>query len=108
METAGLSSSLDVTTVGGRGAVSRIQNLRALGAIVLVVLGFVLFWPTTVSLIEQWEDTVRRTYTHGYLILALTLWLLWRNRSSWAQVELRDRKSTRLNSSHGSISYAAF
>jgi exosortase A len=89
METPGLSSSLDVTTVAGRSAVSRIQNLRALGAIVLVVLGFVLFWPTTVSLVEQWEDTVRRTYTHGYLILALTLWLLWRNRSSWAQVELR-------------------
>jgi len=54
-----------------------------------VVLGLLLFWPTTASLIEQWEDTVRRTYTHGYLIVALTLWLLWRNRTSWSQVELR-------------------
>jgi exosortase A len=88
METPGLSS-LQLTTVAGRATVSRIQNLRALGAIVLVVLGFVLFWPTTLSLVEQWEDTVRRTYTHGYLIVALSLWLLWRNRSSWAQVELR-------------------
>jgi exosortase A len=88
METPGLSS-LNVTTVAGHAAASRIQNLRALGAMALVVLGFVLFWPTTVSLIEQWEDTVRRTYTHGYLIVALTLWLLWRNRSSWSQVELR-------------------
>lgn len=87
METPGLS--LNLTTVAGRTAVSRIQNLRALGAIGLVVLGFVLFWPTTLSLVEQWEDTVRRTYTHGYLIVALTLWLLWRNRSSWSQVELR-------------------
>jgi exosortase A len=88
MESRGLSS-LELTTVAGRGAVSRIQNLRALGAMAVVVLGFVLFWPTTMSLVEQWEDTVRRTYTHGYLIVALTLWLLWRNRSSWAQVELR-------------------
>lgn len=82
-------SSLTGTTVAGRTPVSKIRNLRALGAIALVVLGFVLFWPTTLSLVEQWEDTVRRTYTHGYLIVALTLWLLWRNRSSWAQVELR-------------------
>jgi exosortase A len=88
MDTPGLSS-LELTTVAGRATMARVQNLRALGAIVLVVLGFVLFWPTTLSLIEQWEDTVRRTYTHGYLILALTLWLLWRNRSHWAQVELR-------------------
>lgn len=88
METPGLSS-LQLTTVAGRPTLSRIQNLRALGAIALVVLGFVMFWPTTLSLIEQWEDTIRRTYTHGYLIIALTLWLLWRNRSSWAQVELR-------------------
>ena len=88
METPGLSS-LELTTVAGRPTMSRIQNLRALGAIAAVVLGFVLFWPTTLSLVEQWEDTVRRTYTHGYLIVALTLWLLWRNRSSWAQVELR-------------------
>src|ERR671910_106591 len=88
METPGLSS-LEVTTVAGRPEVSRIQNLRALGAIAAVVLGFVLFWPTTLSLVEQWEDTVRRTYTHGYLIVVLTLWLLWRNRSSWAHLELR-------------------
>lgn len=81
--------SLELTTAAGRAPVSRIQNLRALGAIALVVLGFVLFWPTTSSLVEQWEDTVRRTYTHGYLIVALTLWLLWRNRSSWARGELR-------------------
>src|SRR2546429_6361406 len=30
------------------------------------------------------------------------------NRSSIAQLDIRDRKSTRLNSSHGYISYAVF
>jgi len=68
---------------------ARIQNLRVLGAIVLVVLGLAVFWPTTTALIEQWEDTVRRTYTHGYLIVAITLWLLWRNRALWSHIELR-------------------
>lgn len=55
----------------------------------LLVLGFLLFWPTTASLIEQWEDTVRRSYTHGYLIVAMSLWLVWRNRTDWSQVEIR-------------------
>jgi exosortase A len=82
-------SSMDMTTLGNGSRLARIQNLRALGAMAFVVLGLLLFWPTTASLIEQWEDTVRRTYTHGYLIVAITLYLLWRNRTSWVQVELR-------------------
>lgn len=55
----------------------------------LLALGFLLFWPTTASLIEQWEDTVRRSYTHGYLIVVMSCWLLWRNRALWSQLELR-------------------
>ena len=70
-------------------ASSRALNLRAAGSIAIVVLGFLLFWPTTASLIEQWEDTVRRTYTHGYLLVAIVLWLLWRNRVLWADAPVR-------------------
>lgn len=54
----------------------------------LLAIGLLLFWPTTATLIEQWEDTVRRTYTHGYLIAATTFWLLWRGRGSWAHVRI--------------------
>ncbi len=67
----------------------RSLNLRAAGSIAIVVLGLLLFWPTTASLIEHWEDTVRRTYTHGYLLVAVVLWLLWRNRVLWADVPVR-------------------
>ena len=89
MDTSRLSS-LDMTTLAkGPRASARTQNLRAVVAMALVVLGFLLFWPTTASLIEQWEDTVRRTYTHGFLIVAITLWLLWRDRASWSQVDIR-------------------
>jgi exosortase A len=70
-------------------ASARSLNLRAAGSIAIVVLGLLLFWPTTASLIEHWEDTVRRTYTHGYLLVGIVLWLLWRNRLLWADVPLR-------------------
>lgn len=61
------------------------RSVRAVGAMVLFAIGLLLFWPTTASLIEKWEDTVWRTYTHGYVIAAITFWLLWRNRSNWAR-----------------------
>jgi len=90
MAMPGWSSTTDATTLAlDPRAMARNRNLRAAGAIALLVLGFLLFWPTTASLIEQWEDTVRRSYTHGYLIVAMSAWLLWRNRALWSQVELQ-------------------
>lgn len=44
----------------------------------LVASVFLLFWPTTASLIERWQDDVQRTYTHGFLIPLIVAWLLWR------------------------------
>ncbi|MFC4313329.1 exosortase A [Steroidobacter flavus] len=89
MVTPGLSSTDATTLALDPRAVARNRNLRAVGAMALLVLGFLLFWPTTASLIEQWEDTIRRSYTHGYLIVAMSLWLLWKNRGDWAQVEIQ-------------------
>jgi exosortase A len=89
MATPGWSSTDPTTLALDPRAMARNRTLRAVGAMALLVLGFLLFWPTTASLIEQWEDTVRRSYTHGYLIVAMSLWLLWRNRTNWSQVEIR-------------------
>jgi exosortase A len=58
-------------------------RLRAFAAIGLVLAIFAAFWPTTASLMERWEDTVARTYTHGYLVVALALWMIWRDRARW-------------------------
>lgn len=80
---------MDLASVNEPTASARALSLRAAGSIAIVVLGFLLFWPTTTSLIEHWEDTVRRTYTHGYLLVAVVLWLLWRNRVLWADVPIR-------------------
>nr|WP_298718472.1 exosortase A [uncultured Steroidobacter sp.] len=89
MATPGWSSTDPTTLALDPRALARNRTLRALGAMALLVLGFLLFWPTTASLIEQWEDTIRRSYTHGYLIVAMSLWLLWRNRAEWSEVEIR-------------------
>jgi exosortase A len=56
------------------------QRRTALVAAALVLVGFALLWPTTASLMTRWEDTVHRTYTHGYLVALLSTWLIWRER----------------------------
>lgn len=60
------------------------RRWTAFACAAFVLLVFACFWPTTASLMQRWEDAVHRTYTHGYLILALSLWLIWRDRSRLA------------------------
>jgi EpsI family protein len=62
----------------------RVQRNRAIGAMVLVALPFLVFWPSTESLLVRWRDTELRTYTHGLLVVALSLWMIWRGRSRWS------------------------
>jgi len=52
-------------------------------ALVCTVLAVValLYWPGTLSLGELWSDTTGDTYTSGFLIAAVSLWLLWRERA---------------------------
>jgi exosortase A len=71
---------------GSSAVVARIRSLRAASAIALFIASLLSFWPTTSSLLQRWEDLVWRTYTHGYAIVLITLWLLWRNRAGWTRV----------------------
>lgn len=48
----------------------------------IVLLAFAVLWPTTASLIRDWLDTDQMTYTHGFLVLAISLWLLLRDRDA--------------------------
>jgi len=50
-------------------------------AIAIVLL---LYWPACYSLGVLWTDTRGDTYTSGFLIAAISLWLLWRNRAQLA------------------------
>ena len=49
-----------------------------IGALALVVA--LVYWPSTLMLYQQWSDFANITYTHGWLILAVCLALLWRER----------------------------
>lgn len=68
----------------GRAAThSFIESWLAVTTVLLLMTGgFFLLWPTAESLIAEWEDTDKTTYTHGYLIAAICLWLVFRERRS--------------------------
>jgi exosortase A len=57
----------------------------ALGALALVAL---LYWPTSLEIADLWQDTARRRYTHGWLVLAITGWLVWRDRAHLRSIAL--------------------
>lgn len=67
----------------------RASYWRALALVALVALPFLLFWPTTQSLFVRWQDTVVRTYTHGLIVVALSVWMIWRARARWISEPVR-------------------
>jgi exosortase A len=55
------------------------------GAVVALLAGaFWLHRPSSTSLMELWGDTSKTTYTHGYVIAALLVWLVFRRRQRLA------------------------
>ena len=56
-------------------APSRLWLLLVLGMLVALV-----YWPSTAVLYAEWSDFVNITFTHGWLILAVSLFLIWRDR----------------------------
>jgi len=65
------------------------------GRITLVLLigaMLALYWPAVQSLWVIWLDVNATTYTHGLLIAALSLWLLWRNEARAADSAATSRK----------------
>lgn len=50
----------------------------AVGYLALIAL---VYWPSSVALDIEWRDTIDKTYTHGYLVLMISLWLMWRDRA---------------------------
>ncbi len=46
-----------------------------------------IFWPTFLSMEEVWARS--ETFAHGYLIVPISIWLLWRKRDELAQIRPR-------------------
>ena len=75
----------EVTAVAGARSGINAALAIVLGALLLTI---VLYWPTSREIADLWQDTVRRRYTHGWLMLAVTVWLLWRDRAAYANTAL--------------------
>lgn len=70
------ASRLGVSRVGvGRLGVSRVAAVYGLIAIAVAA-----YWPSFRALHATWVDTGALANTHGYLIAAICLWLVWRKR----------------------------
>jgi exosortase A len=60
----------------------RFASLVALATV--LVLG-AMYWPTVSTLVEQWSRS--DTYAHGFLVVPISGWLIWRNREQLARIE---------------------
>ena len=62
---------------------------RLAGVLILYLAVAVAYWPSSVALNSIWRDTQKETYTHGYLVLLLSLWLIVRARKRLAATPVR-------------------
>jgi exosortase A len=72
------------THPGSRDPVRRVLQLALLVTLVLVV---VAFFPTFRSIVSQWDSN--GSFSHGFLIIPISLWLAWRQRGQLAGIQLR-------------------
>ena len=50
----------------------------------LAAVAVAAFWPSMSALADLWSDPFRRTYQHGYLVVAIVVWLVYRERQRLA------------------------
>jgi len=62
---------------------------RLLIVAALLVATALVYWPSSEALAGFWSDTQNRTYTHGYLVLAISLWLIARDRGELERAALQ-------------------
>ena len=72
----------------------------------LLVVTVVLFWPSITALAGIWSDPHRRTYQHGYVIAAIALWLLFRERRAIAEAAERPAPAMLLVAAGGGLAWA--
>ena len=70
--------------VGARSSVN-LALLVVAGAFVLTV---VVYWSTSVEIAELWTAGTQRRSAHGWLVLAVSAWLVWRDRAAYGTTAL--------------------
>ncbi len=71
------------------GGLRALSLSRLAGVLGLYLAVAVLYWPSALELDALWRSTAEETYTHGYLILLISLWLIVRNRTRLAAETVR-------------------
>lgn len=79
-------SRVSTPSVGGLRALSLSRLAGVLGVYLAVAL---FYWPSSLELDALWRNTAEETYTHGYLILLISVWLIVRNRARLAATTVR-------------------
>ncbi|MGE0388377.1 MAG: exosortase A [Gammaproteobacteria bacterium] len=88
-------------------AASRGASRRPLAVLVLLLaIALAAFWPSISALMELWSHPERRTYQHGYLIAAIALWLLFRERQRIARAVGRPSPTLLIFASAGAVAWA--
>lgn len=73
--TRALSGSGHLLNSASRSIRDTVLRFLALSVPLLAIT--LLYWPTALALASMWNDTEARGNTHGWLIVLVTLWLLW-------------------------------
>jgi exosortase A len=66
----------------GAAAVAPISRTRAALMLLALVAPFALYFGTVRSIITVWNSS--ETFAHGYVILPISLWLIWRRRENFS------------------------
>ncbi len=67
-----------------RGGLESLAASRLAAVFGLWIAVAVLYWPSSVALNGLWLSITEETYTHGYLVLLISLWLVVRDRARLA------------------------
>ncbi len=70
------------STMPFRGDVTRPSNSVVAILVLALLAPFALYFSTVKSFIEIWNSS--ETFAHGYIILPICLWLIWRRRANFA------------------------
>src|SRR5205085_9364279 len=74
-----------IVTTAPRSQTRLSNQAAAIGAVALFACVVVaLYWRTSASIVAIWLRS--ETFTHGYVVVPIALWLVWRRRDALAQI----------------------
>jgi len=82
-----MSKGLHQGVTGEAKSLSRLSLRNAYLSFAILIIWAGLFWPTTLATINIWLRS--ETYAHGFVVLPIVIWLLWRDKSQFLTLKLQ-------------------